>query len=196
MTRIVNVDPKGSIPTVAINLGIKKAGDASVTLLETVSKASKRWPKPQTVTEPVPSQGEMPSFEAHGTDTQGLVEPQRLWEMEDQSDDEHLFFETSSLFEVPGHVVQEKIEPLQQRLSFVENNTLQTNRQLESLQRKTKGLKRVLRRSGPVGFDQLSRFTRLAIFLWPAVLYLLLQAFLRFRKVNSRRTSSIGSLTK
>jgi len=45
LTRIAKVDPKGNIPAMAINLGIKKAGDSVVTLYNVIKEESKKWPE-------------------------------------------------------------------------------------------------------------------------------------------------------
>merc|ERR1712150_204610 len=174
MTRLVNVDPKGNIPAMAINMGIKKAGDATVRLIEVVEEASRQWPRvkePARQREPAPVAAPVPA-------PQAVVAAAPL-DHESDSDAEHQFFETSSFFEMPDEIIDEKIQPLEQRLNFIERNAAEATRKLESLSRQSKTMNSPVLRV--VYFNQLSSLTKALIILWPAVVIVLYRAYLQWR---------------
>jgi len=176
MTRLVNVDPKGNIPAMAINMGIKKAGDATIRLIEVVEEASRRWERVKEQPALLPDALQV---SAPISRVKPLAAPAPLDHEDSDSDAEHQFFETSSFFEMPDEVIDEKIQPLEQRLNFIERNAAQTTRKLESLSRQSKTTKSPVMRV--VYFNQLSRLTQVLIILWPAVVIVLYRAYRKWR---------------
>lgn len=171
MTRIVKLDPKGNIPSFAINLGIKKAGDATVKLIELIQKTSKTWKK---VEEENPKKtNEKPKIDVAQSAPSVVSKPieKKIEQINDvdDSDDENQFFDTSSYFEIPDSVLDEKITPLQQRLLLVENNTLEASKKIENVLKKTKKFQSSGRSRTLVSFSNLTLLTKLFIVLWPII---------------------------
>ena len=174
MTRLVNVDPKGSIPAMAINMGIKKAGDATIRLIEVVEEASRRWERVQD--SPISSQA--PHVPVNLPVEDNMPRSGSL-EIDSDSEGEHQFFETSSFFEVPDEMIEEKLHPLEKRLFAIERNVANSTRKLDSLTRSNKTMNSPALRV--VRFNQLSLLTRILIVLWPAVVVVLYRAYRQWR---------------
>ena len=175
LTRIAKVDPKGNIPAMAINLGIKKAGDSVVTLYNVIKEESKKWPDE---TEEIEEINEEPSNINEGQDNLHMDGIEFTSDVSDGSDDEDTFFETSSYFEIPQEAIADKIEPLNQRLSFVEANTIHASKKLESILRKSKRQSR----NQVVSFFNLSKITQIFILLWPGVILLLYKLYRSWKR--------------
>lgn len=147
MTRLVKLDPKGSIPKAAVNLGISKTGHATAHLIEIIREESKHWKKVdkvKPVVAPAPIPDVIPSKEAdRSLPSNNKQKKEKKKEKKDKKEnftisennnfqdfDDIQFFETSSILNdhsMSFQAIENIVKPLTEGFKAVESCTTQNS---------------------------------------------------------------------